>query len=246
MRVTAEKILGIMRGWIGMDRAKGTHAPIIDLYNGHKPLARGYAVKYTDKYCATTVSAAFIAEDAVDMLGGTECGCEEFIKIFRKKGIWQEDGNVTPTVGAIILYNWDDTTQPNDGTADHIGIVESVKDGMITVIEGNIGGKVGRRNIAVGSGVIRGYAFPDYADEVSDKTDSKKVGIAVRQISRNCTGASVTALQILLAGYGYDPNGIDGDFGPGCEKAVKAFQKDNGLEADGIVGQKTWEKLLGD
>ena len=50
---------------------------IIDLYNSHKPLARGYAVGYNDSYCDTTVSAAFIKAGAVDLIGGTECGVEE-------------------------------------------------------------------------------------------------------------------------------------------------------------------------
>ena len=36
----------------------------------------------------------------------------------------------------------------------------------------------------------------------------------------------------------------DGDFGPGTEKAVKEFQKNHGLVADGIVGNKTWEIIL--
>ena len=37
----------------------------------------------------------------------------------------------------------------------------------------------------------------------------------------------------------------DGDFGPGTEKAVKAWQQANGLTADGIVGDATWSKLFG-
>ena len=165
MRVKASQILEIMRSWVGMDRACGTHKPIIDLYNSHKPLARGYCVTMRDAYCATTVSAAFIKADAVDMIGGTECGADEFIKLFKKAGIWCEDGNVVPTPGAIIEYNWDIKAQPNDGPADHIGIVEKVSEGLLTVLEGNIGGKVGRRTLPVGWGQIRGYAFPDYLAE---------------------------------------------------------------------------------
>lgn len=38
--------------------------------------------------------------------------------------------------------------------------------------------------------------------------------------------------------------GIDNEYGPATEKAVKTFQKDKGLEADGVVGKKTWTKLL--
>lgn len=37
---------------------------------------------------------------------------------------------------------------------------------------------------------------------------------------------------------------IDGEFGPGTEAAVKRFQKDKGLLADGIVGENTWTMLL--
>jgi putative chitinase len=40
--------------------------------------------------------------------------------------------------------------------------------------------------------------------------------------------------------------GADGDFGPGTDKAVKAWQQANGLTADGIVGNGTWSKMFGD
>lgn len=54
---------------------------------------------------------------------------------------------------------------------------------------------------------------------------------------------AVTQLQKELQAWGYDPNGIDGNFGPGCEAAVKQFQKDNGLSVDGSVGPATKLKL---
>lgn len=60
--------------------------------------------------------------------------------------------------------------------------------------------------------------------------------------SNNTTWA-VTRLQQELTAWGYDPNGIDGIFGSGCESAVKKFQQDNGLSVDGIVGKATLAKL---
>lgn len=163
--VTAGKILDIYRSWIGYSEANGKHKKIIDLYNAHKPLARGYAVRYSDSWCDTCLSAAFIKAGAVKLIGGTECGVEEHIKIFKKSGIWIEDGTITPKPGDIICYNWDNSSQPNDGYADHIGIVESVSGNTITTIEGNYKDSVGRRVIPVGWGYIRGYARPRYAVE---------------------------------------------------------------------------------
>jgi putative chitinase len=54
--------------------------------------------------------------------------------------------------------------------------------------------------------------------------------------------AAIEALQRLLAGTGAAV-AIDGDFGPGTETAVKAFQQSKGLAADGIVGAATWAAL---
>lgn len=62
-------------------------------------------------------------------------------------------------------------------------------------------------------------------------------------LKKGSKGDSVKTLQTLLINKGYDPKGVDGVFGPGCEAAVKAFQKANGLTANGIVDQKTWDAL---
>ena len=133
---SAQDVLNVMRSWIGYSEANGKFRQIIDLYNSYLPLARGYAVQYTDEWCDTAVSAAAIQAGCVDLIG-TECGCEKHIEIFKEKGIWIEDGTIVPLPGDIILYNWDCQVQPNDGYSDHIGYVESVSGQMITVMEGN-------------------------------------------------------------------------------------------------------------
>ena len=145
---SAQDVLNVMRSWIGYSEANGKFRQIIDLYNSHLPLARGYAVQYTDEWCDTAVSAAAIQAGCVDLIG-TECGCEKHIEIFKEKGIWIEDGTIVPLPGDIILYNWDCQAQPNDGYSDHIGYVESVSGQMITVMEGNY-------NEAVAGEVIQG------------------------------------------------------------------------------------------
>lgn len=164
-----DMFLAVMQSWIGYSEANGLFKQIIDLYNSKKPLPRGYAVKYSDEWCDTTVSAAGIKAGCDDLIG-RECGCEEHIKIFKALGIWIEDGTITPQPKDIILYNWDQKTQPNDGRADHIGVVESVSNGQITAIEGNKGEMVARRVLSVGNGYIRGYARPKFTDNVQMPT----------------------------------------------------------------------------
>nr|WP_297883992.1 GH25 family lysozyme [uncultured Blautia sp.] len=172
--VTAQDVLNVMRSWLGYSEANGKYMTILNIYNSHKPLARGYAIKPNDEWCDATVSAAAIKAGAVELVG-TEVGCEEHVNIFRRKGIWIEDGTIVPEPGDIILYNWDDKTQPNNGYSDHIGYVEKVTNGKIIAIEGNRGEAVARREIPVGWGMIRGFARPKYAktSQSTNKPSSK-------------------------------------------------------------------------
>ena len=61
------------------------------------------------------------------------------------------------------------------------------------------------------------------------------------------TGPEVAAVQSFLYQEGYLPlDGIDGISGPQTEAAIKQFQRDNGLEANGIVGPQTRQALVED
>ncbi len=53
-------------------------------------------------------------------------------------------------------------------------------------------------------------------------------------------GVSIKDLQKALAAANYDPGAVDGRMGKKTKSAIKAFQKKNGLKADGVVGEKTW------
>lgn len=62
-------------------------------------------------------------------------------------------------------------------------------------------------------------------------------------LARGSEGAEVAYLQTLLKILGYATNSVDGSFGVNTEHQVKAFQADNGIAIDGIVGDNTWRAL---
>ena len=59
------------------------------------------------------------------------------------------------------------------------------------------------------------------------------------------SGPKVRGLQERLKALGYDPGTIDGVFGPSTERAVKQFQHDHALAADGVVGPATKAAIAG-
>src|SRR5258708_38792064 len=65
-------------------------------------------------------------------------------------------------------------------------------------------------------------------------------------LRQGSSGPDVTNLQQKLKGLGFDPNGVDGNFGPGTRDAVIAFQQSEGLQADGIAGPATLAALQPD
>lgn len=181
---TADALLAQARAWIGCRESDGSHRKIIDIYNAHKPLARGYAVKYTDAWCATFVSACAIKTGMTDIIP-TECGCGPMIQLFKNLGEWDENDARVPNPGDIIFYDWQDSgSGDNTGNPDHVGIVEKVSGGVITVIEGNNADSVKRRNIRVNGRYIRGYGVPKYqkATATTPSTAATPAGTVLKKI----------------------------------------------------------------
>lgn len=64
-------------------------------------------------------------------------------------------------------------------------------------------------------------------------------------LSIHSRGSDVTRLQQTLTDRGFSPKGVDGAFGNNTRAAVMAFQRSQGLKADGIVGGDTSQALFG-
>jgi peptidoglycan hydrolase-like protein with peptidoglycan-binding domain len=56
-------------------------------------------------------------------------------------------------------------------------------------------------------------------------------------------GSVVREVQEALVAQGYDVGGVDGSFGPGTDRALRAFQADNSLTPDGVVDDETALRL---
>lgn len=73
---------------------------------------------------------------------------------------------------------------------------------------------------------------------------SMQISSNVNALSKvGSTGDEVTAIQTKLSELGYYSGSIDGKYGSGTKNAVVAFQKNKGLTADGIAGDKTLTAL---
>ena len=163
-----EKVLKIMQSWLGYNETNGNYKRIIDIYNSHKPLARGYAVRYTDEWCATAVSAAFIQAGLTD-IAPTECSCSRMVELYKAKGRWKEADSYVPKIGDVIMYDWQDNgVGENTGAPDHVGIVAALNGTSLIIIEGNKGESVAYRAMTVNGKYIRGYCLPDYASKASE------------------------------------------------------------------------------
>ena len=146
----------------GIAEGSEQHKAILKVFND-SGLCTRYKMTVNDAWCATSVSAAFIASGLSNIFPCVECSCENMINLAISAGIWVENDAYVPDVGDVILYDWDDNGVGDcTGWSDHVGIVVSCDGSTIRVIEGNKSNTVGYRDIAVNGKCIRGFITPHY------------------------------------------------------------------------------------
>lgn len=251
-----EKVVAAAKAWLGCNEADGSHRQIVDVYNSHRPLARGYALKYTDAWCAGFVSAVAIKLGLTDIMP-TEVGVWNMIELYRKLGRWQESDSYVPKPGDVIMYAWGDNGVGDcTSGASHVGIVVSCDGKTITVIEGNKANAVGYREIAVNGRYIRGFGLPDYASKATENepvspapatNKEETIKMELRMLKRGMSGNDVRAAMLLMKDKGYYPYTIpasDKLFGPKMEAGVRKMQAEHKLGVDGLIGFNSWTFLL--
>lgn len=148
--------------WLGTKEGSADHRRLLAIYNGIRPLPRGYTMKPTDPWCAAFVSAAAV-EAGIEKIVPLECGCGKLIEKAKEMGIWVEDDAHIPKIGDWVLYNWEASASGDDkGSADHIGIVITVESQVFLVVEGNYDNAVKLRRVDRNGAKIRGFVCPRY------------------------------------------------------------------------------------
>lgn len=215
-----------------------------NFYNGKK---NGYS--WCDIFVDWVFIECFGYEKALKMLyqptKSTGAGCSYSAGFYRVHNAFYRQ----PQVGDQVFFG-------DYGNEGHTGIVVAVNGNVITTVEGNTSGGYGvesngdgvyLKKYNISTQYIPGFGRPNW-DVVSNDVvnEGGSVTVSYPTIKLGSKGPDVKKAQKLLIAKGYSCGaaGADGDFGAGTYNAVKKFQADNGLEADGIVGANTWAALL--
>lgn len=209
--------------------------------------------KKSDYYNAASIGSKWIGHNVADCSG-------LFVWAFRELGGSIAHGSNSIydkycTTKGKLTDSLKKTIQP--GTAVFTG--DSKSHGHIGLYVGN--GKVIEdmstdagvvtSNVTAGKwtyyGLLKGVDYGTKSDEKqpSPAEPDKLPTTNLPTLRKGSTGEYVTLLQTKLKNKGYDLGkyGVDGDFGSATLAAVKQFQRDNGLEVDGVVGKNTWAAL---
>ena len=126
----------------------------------------------------------------------------------------------------------------------HVGLY--IGDGWVIEASGTINGVI-KSKITISKwvewGELKGV---DYENAGQDVITDPEENMTYGTIRKGDKGPVVKYAQQLLMdkGFALPKYGADGDYGSETVSAVKAFQKANGLNADGVIGKNTWAKLL--
>ena len=161
-----------------------------------------------------------VVRNGIETTVKTECDCSSLVRAVLKYAGVEVTNFTTATEKAIIMAT---------GLFDEVKInsAADVTNGMILVTK------------------TKGHTAIVVSGATEKKEEKKSNPYTPSRITlfKGSAGNNVRWLQTELNNRGYNCGKVDGSFGNKPEKAVKAFQKANGLKQDGICGPKTLAKL---
>ena len=240
----ASKLLALAAGEIGTKEApaNSNNVKYNTWYYGKKVSGSSYP------WCVAFQCWLFSQLGRPDLFygGGKTASCGELKTYAQKHGQWVTK-DYRP--GDLVMFNFSGGTAPK-----HVGLCESWNGKTVVTIDGNTssddsgsqdnGGMVNRR--ARDKSVIVGAYRPNY-DSAAQAASSTVSTVSVRApiLKKGVVHPSVRVLQAFLNASGCSCGEVDGSFGAKTDAAFRAWQKANGLNADGSCGALSWAKILG-
>lgn len=146
---------------------------------------------------------------------------------------WEQRGKTAGMPNVVCcLFKYNSANKNYSHTGNHIG------DGVIIHCTGNGGVKYG----SLSDSSWTNYGIPKGLYTPEEIAEAGKVILMVT-VKKGSSGDAVKQLQEWLNQLGYDCGRPDGIFGTQTDLAVKKFQVNHGLKADGIVGALTWNEI---
>lgn len=221
--------------------------PLLRQLLGWYPQNQPWCDLWTDDAFLQCFGLQATSEMTYQPIGKGSALCRASAQFFKDNGAFVQ----TPEPGDVIFFNV-------SGNINHQGIVEKVIGGTVYTIEGNSSDSVARRSYSISDkSRIAGYGRPKWSvvadgEDAPETPENSSDGVLTCSVNvpilyqKDGVNETVRAAQLLLIGRGYSCGwyGADGEFGPSTLAAVKRFQTYNSLTVDGIIGAKTWEKLI--
>lgn len=195
------------------------------------------------------------------VLNGSDADCKdckyypggERTRLFDCRGFtrWviQQVGITIQGAGATSQYNtasnWEERGLISDMPKDRICCVFQDVRGTKEHTGLALGDQIIHCSVEVKDGHTYDKGWTHYAVPKGVDGDVPVPAPTLPTLRKGSSGSYVTLAQTKLIQLGYDlsPYGADGKFGNKTYEAVKAFQRDRGLTADGVIGPKTWAAL---
>ena len=227
---TRERVLLIGKCYLGYHEGNNNDTKFGDWYGmPNQPWCAMFV-----SYC---MAKAGVSQETVKKFASCTAGWNWF----KNRGETRSN-SFKPQRGDIIFFDWN----PENGDGiDHVGLVDRVENNKVYTVEGNHEDQVNQYSYDLNSNNIYGYVVPSYTGNESIEEAKTDENNERPLIYKGMTNENVRYAQTKLInkGYSVESSGADGIFGAGTEQAVKQFQADNGLTADGMIGPATWKKL---
>ena len=211
-----------------------------DFYNGSKGDGKTWGAEWCDIFNDWCFAVVFGNEMAKKMLyqgsKSAGAGCKNSADFYKQNNAFYS----TPEYGDQIFFYV-------GGEINHTGRVVGVSNTQVMTVEGNSANAVRQRTYNLTDKSIAGYGRPNWS-LVTNEKEVQTVNIEMTVLSYGSRGEEVKTWQRLMrelnfVGANGKPLTVDGVFGDNVLFATKQFQKQWG-NPDGIVGKKSWTKVL--